>query len=70
MTKAIVHFASCHSSGNVFAVLALVRDALRRQRRIEDFNKMRDRVFETKSYGEALGVMREYVVLIDDDGRY
>jgi len=70
MVKAVVHFGSRRPNGNVFALLGLVKNALVRQRRIEDFNEMRDRVFLTESYNEALEVMRQYVVLVDDDGLF
>jgi hypothetical protein len=65
-----IHFHSCGSSGNIFAILGIVSNAMRSQRRICDYNTMRDRVFAAKSYHAALSIIREYVDLIDDDGRF
>lgn len=70
MKQPEVHFASCHESGNIYAVLGLVRNALRKQRRYTDYNNLRDRVLnEAGSYVEALSMIREVVTLIDDDRR-
>ena len=71
MQKPEVHFESRHESGNVFAILGLVRAALRKQRRINEYNELRDKVLgQAGSYEEALAMMREHVTLIDDDGTY
>lgn len=70
MDKAVVHFQSMHESGNIYAVVGLARDALRKQRRITDYNEMWERVQDSWSYPDALAVIREYVNLIDDDGRH
>lgn len=71
MQRPEVHFESCHESGNVFYVLALVRTAMRKQRRINEYNELRGRVLtQAGSYEEALAMMRKHVELIDDDGRY
>lgn len=70
MRKPTVHFRSRHESGNIYVILGFVRDALHRQQRIADFSILRDRVFASASYGEALAVIRETVSLIDDDGVY
>lgn len=68
MTKPEVHFQSRHESGNIYALLGLVRWQLRKQHRITDYNNLRDRVLnEARSYDEALGMIREIVDLIDDD---
>ena len=65
MKKATVIFDGRGPSGNIYYIIGMVRDELRKQRRINDFNTMRDRVFESKSYKEALAIIREYVDLID-----
>ena len=71
MQKPEVHFESRHESGNVLYVLALVRTAMRKQRRINEYNALRDKVLsQAGSYEEALAMMREHVALIDDDGKY
>ena len=65
MEKATVIFDSRGPSGNIYYIIGMARDELRKQRRIIDFNNMRDRVFESNSYEEALGIIKEYVNLID-----
>ena len=67
MKKPEVHFRSGGESGNIYFILGLVRDALRKQRRITDYNNLRDRVLHSGSYAEALRIIRETVSLIDDD---
>ncbi len=68
-TKPVIHYRSRHESGNIYWILGAVRDVLRKQRRITEYNTMRDRVFASGSYPEALAIMNEYVDLIDDDLR-
>ena len=68
MSKPVVYFRSRHESGNIFFILALVRDAFRKQRRITEYNDLRDRVTSAGSYQEALAIIREKVDLIDNDG--
>lgn len=63
-----VHFRSEHESGNTLFILGLVREELRKQRRITEFNDLRDAVLNAGSYEEALRLMNEKVTLIDDDG--
>lgn len=68
MKKLEVHFRSEHESGNTLFILGLVREELRKQRRITEFNDLRDAVLNAGSYEEALRLMNEKVTLIDDDG--
>ena len=68
MTKPIIHFRSRHESGNIFVILGLVQREFRKLHRITDYNNLRDRVFDTNSYSDALKAIREQVNLIDDDG--
>ncbi|MCK9577460.1 MAG: hypothetical protein M0R51_16270 [Clostridia bacterium] len=63
--KAKVYYDSNGPSGNIYDILGKVGVELRKQRRQTDFNTMRDKVFEAKSYEEALTVIRGYVDLID-----
>ncbi|MFI3164465.1 MAG: hypothetical protein R3Y65_08525 [Bacillota bacterium] len=67
MKKPIVLIYSKGESGNVFHIVALCQRELHKQHRINDYNEMRDRVFNSKSYAEALKIIREYVDLIDMD---
>ena len=70
MKKPIVRFQSTGPSGNIYYILGAARDALRKQSRINDYNEMRDKVLSSESYREALIHIREYVDLIDIDGKY
>lgn len=70
MKELVIEFDSRGPSGNIFHILGLVRDALRKQRRIIDYNDCWERVQKSSSYEEALKIIREYVELIDIQGRY
>lgn len=70
MKMPVVHFRSSHETGNIYFVMGLVREALRKERRIQEWNDLRDTVSRSGSYEEALRLMNEHVHLIDDDGRY
>lgn len=65
-----VHFASRHHSGNIFWIMGAVRGALEKERRITEWNDLRDQITSSSSYEEALKLIREHVNLIDDDGIY
>lgn len=67
--KPTVKYESCGESGNIYFVLGLVAGALRKQQRIQDYNDCRERVLNSDSYKTALGIIREYVELVDLDGR-
>ena len=69
MPKAEIHFHSCGPSGNVYAIMADVRDQMRREHRPTDWNNAWERIRKT-DYAGAIEIMRELVDLIDDDGRY
>lgn len=69
MKKPTIEFESCGESGNIYHVLGLVRNALRKQQRIQDYNDCMERVLNLDSYKTALGIIREYVKLVDLDGR-
>ena len=64
MNKPIVEYDPRGESGNIFYILAMVRNALRKQRRIQDYNDCWEKVQACKSYEEALKVISEYVTLI------
>ena len=67
--KPVVYFNSRGPSGNIFCILGMVQRELRKKRRINDFNELRDKVTNSHSYKEALSIIREYVDLIDLDGK-
>lgn len=66
----MIQFHSTKESGNIFWILGEVSAVMKKQRRITEYNTMRDRVFEAQSYEEALTIIREYVELIDLDGKF
>ena len=70
MKKPTVHFNSRTESGNIYYILALVRHEMQLQRRILDYNALRDRVTASGSYAEALALIREVVDLVDLAGAY
>ena len=51
--------------GNIYAVLAKVMQILGKQQRKSDFNKVKEKVFNSKSYSKALCEINEVVKLID-----
>ena len=71
MKKPKVYFHSNGPSGNAYHVLALVREALRKEHRINDYNELRDKVLSGEiDYREVLRLIREKVDLVDLDGEY
>ena len=70
MKRPEVHYQSRHETGNIFAILALVRNVLRKERRINEFNELHDRVLKSGSYENALNIINEKVRLIDDDNPF
>ena len=67
--KAEIHFRSCHESGNIYRIMGMVRDQMRRESRHTDWNNAWERIQNT-DYAGAIEIMRELVDLIDDDRRY
>lgn len=68
--KRVIKFHSRGESGNIYAILAKVSSYLYKQKRIWEYNELRDKVYTCGSYEAALNAIREYVDLIDLDGRY
>jgi hypothetical protein len=66
--KPVIYFNSRGQSGNIFYILGMVQIELRKQRRINDFNNLSERVHNSHSYKEALSIIRDYADLIDLDG--
>ena len=65
MARPIIYYDRRGPSGNIYAILGAVSQALRKQRRYTDFNTLRDRVFEAQSYEEALQIIGETVNLVE-----
>lgn len=70
MKRPIVYFTSTGATGNIFAILGATRIELQRQRRITEYNEIRDRVMNSHSYVEALAIIREVVDLVDTDRKF
>lgn len=49
------------TDGNVFALIGTVARTLKAAKKPEAAKEMTERVFKSKSYGEALNIMGEYV---------
>ena len=67
MEKATIHFRSRHETGNIFAVMAMVRRELQKQHRITEYNDLWEQV-QKGDYENALRLIRGKVNLVDDDG--
>ena len=65
MDRPTIYFDRSGPSGNIYAILGAVSQELRKQRRYTDFNNLRDRVFEARSYEEALRIIGETVNLVE-----
>lgn len=65
--KTALHFESRGVTGNIFWILGKVRDIMRKERRIIEYNDMWEEVQKSGSYEEALQIIGEHVHLIDDD---
>ena len=65
MERPTIYYDRRGPSGNIYAILGSVSQELRKQQRYTDFNTLRDRVFEAKSYEEALRIIEETVDLVE-----
>lgn len=70
MKSTPIRFYSSGESGNIYHILGLVRREMQKQRRITEYNDLRDRVTSSGSYFEALAIIREYVDLHDLDEEF
>jgi hypothetical protein len=66
----MIQFQSMGPSGNIFWILGAARKELHKQRRITEYNTMWERVQNAQSYIDALAIIREYVELVDTDGKF
>ena len=62
--KPIVYIDIDGQDGNVIFMLAKVKDALRKERRINEYNELRDKVLQSK-YPQGIYQMSELVEFID-----
>lgn len=63
--KPKVEFDSKGASGNIYYILGLCSKVLRKEQRITDYNQLKDDVFESKSYQDALAIIRKVIDLVD-----
>lgn len=65
MTKPTIIYDSRGETGNIYYLIGQLQQIMRKQRRYTDFNNLRDRIFESSSYEEALAIIGEEVELVD-----
>ena len=65
ITKERVEYSKSGPSGNIYHILGMAQRALRKQRRILDYNEMWERVQNSQSYSDALAIIGEYVELVE-----
>ena len=65
MKKPELIYDSRGESGNIFWILGQVRRILQKQRRIDAYNELWERVQHAGSYEEALEIIGAEVTLID-----
>lgn len=62
-SKPVIEYDPHGHSGNIYWILGEVSKVMQKQRRITAFNELRDRVFASHSYEEALEIIGEEVTL-------
>ena len=70
MKKGRVEFHSRGQTGNIYYIIGMARDIMRRQSRIIEYNEMWEKVQNAHSYTEALKIISEHIDLVDLDGFY
>lgn len=70
MDKPEVHFKSRRETGNIYFILFLIRRELQKLDRVSEYEHIKQAVFQSKSYDNALKIIRKNINLIDDDGVY
>ena len=69
LKKPRIEFNSKGENGNIHSILGLCSKVLRKEQRINDYNTLRDEVYASQSYQEALVKIRKVVDLVDISGR-
>ena len=65
MERPTIIYDSRGETGNIYYLIGQLQQIMRKQRRYTDFNNLRDRIFESGSYEEALAIIGEEVELVD-----
>ncbi len=70
MKKGRVEFHSRGQSGNIYYIIGMARDIMRKQSRIIEYNEMWEKIQNSQSYLDALKIISKHVELVDLDGDY
>ena len=62
--KETIYYDPKGPSGNIFAILGQLRTIMRKQRRVDAYNQIWERVENSKSYEDALKIISEEVELV------
>lgn len=65
MERPTIIYDSRGETGNIYYLIGQLQQIMRKQRRYTDFNDLRDRIFESCSYEDALAIIGEEVELVD-----
>ena len=65
MERPTIIYDSRGETGNIYYLIGQLQQIMRKQRRYTDFNDLRDRIFESGSYEDALAIIGEEVELVD-----
>lgn len=61
MAKTDLTVGLTYTDGNIFALTSLVADELKRNGYREESKELKERLFECKSYDDALSLIEEFV---------
>ena len=65
MEKPVLEIDISGPDGNIYVIMGMVMQILRKQRRYTDWNNLRDAITSSKSYAKALREINKVVELID-----
>ena len=65
MEKPILEIDISGPDGNIYVIMGLVMQIVRKQRRYTDWNNLRDAITSSKSYANALREINKVVELVD-----
>ena len=65
MEKPVLEIDISGPDGNIYVIMGMVMQILRKQRRYTDWNNLRDAITSSKSYTNALREINKVVELID-----
>lgn len=65
MEKPLLEIDISGPDGNIYVIMGLVMQILRKQRRYTDWNNLRDAITSSKSYANALREINKVVELVD-----